>query len=206
VPVDFQSSANGSTTAFITAQRLLSKDVNNDSDIYVWRNGTLRLITDGVSDFQEQFAAPQVTAIDATGANVLFSVVQPGLTGFENDGLANIYVARLGGGFTPPSPRVPCSEDSCQGPLQPAPGQAPPSSSSYRGYGNLGSAPVACRPGKARRRGRCVSKRALARRACRNKQGAAKRRCVRGQMSRLSRMQRGQLREETAQNDMRSAK
>lgn len=158
--VEFQASADGSTAAFTTQQRLLPRDVNNDTDIYEWRNGSLRLITDGVSDFQEFIAAPQVTGIDASGKNVLFSVVEPGLTGFEHDGLANIYDARLGGGFERPGRPVHCDGDSCQGSLQAPPGVQPQSSASFSGHGNAKEAQGRgrCGKGKVRRRGRCVAR------------------------------------------------
>ncbi|HMJ73821.1 MAG TPA: hypothetical protein VK471_10710 [Solirubrobacterales bacterium] len=157
---DFQLSADGSTVAFTTQERLLAGDVNNDTDIYEWRNGVVRLITDGVSDFQEGEAAPQVAAVDASGANILFAVVEPGLTGFEQDGLVNIYDARIGGGFRPPAPQAHCSEDSCQGPLRPPPPQRQSSSSSFSGSGNAakGQAKLKCAKGKVRRKGRCASR------------------------------------------------
>ncbi len=59
--------------------------------------------------------------IGADGRDVLFSLDDPGLTGFEQDGLANLYDARIGGGFAPPGPPAHCNEESCQGPLLAAP-------------------------------------------------------------------------------------
>jgi len=159
-PHDFQMSADGTTVAFATQEQLLPRDVNRDVDIYKWRNGSLGLVTDGVSDRQDFLAAPQVAGIDATGSNILFSVLQPGLTGFERDGLANVYDARIGGGFEPPAAPVHCSEDSCQGPLQAPPTQQQPSSAAFSGRGNAkeGQPPSRCAKGKVRRRGRCVSR------------------------------------------------
>lgn len=155
--VDFKLSADGSTVAFATQEGLLRSDVNNDTDIYEWRNGSLRLITNGVSDFQEGPAAPQVAAVDHSGANILFSLVQRDLTGFESDGLVNVYNARLGGGFEPPAPSPHCTEDSCQGPLQAPPTQRQPSSTTSGGRGNeTGQPSRRCVKGKARGRRRCV--------------------------------------------------
>jgi len=160
-PVDFQLSADGSTTAFVTEEALLPRDVNEDTDVYEWRDGSLTLITDGVSEFQESFAAPQVGGIDASGSNVLFSVVQPGLTGFERDRLANVYDARIGGGFEPDSPPAPCAEDSCQGALAPPPAQALLGSASFQGRGNVkpGRARRRCPWGRTRHRPRCATDR-----------------------------------------------
>lgn len=158
----FGLSRDGSTIAFPTAQALLPSDVNNDTDVYEWRNGAVRLITDGVTDFQEGAAAPVVAGVDADGSDIAFSVTSRGLTGFEQDGLANLYDARIGGGFAPPSPPVHCAEDSCQGPLQAPPAAAPPSSAGFSGRGNGAPPPKRARP-------------------CARKRGKAKRRCVRKQ-------------------------
>jgi hypothetical protein len=100
-----------------------------------------------------------VNAVDHDGKNIFFSVVEPGLTGYEHDELLNLYDARVGGGFPRPTPVVHCSEESCQGPLQAAPVQGPAGSSSLSGAGNAKAQPKArCRKGQARRHGRCVKR------------------------------------------------
>jgi hypothetical protein len=154
----FRASADGSTLAFSTAEALLPLDVNNSADLYEWRNGALRLLTDGVTRYPTGFAAPIPQAVDADGSNIVFSVASPGLTGFERDGVANLYDARIGGGFTPPSASAHCSEESCQGPLQAAPPSTQPGSSGYQGPGNEAAAKPRCRGGKVRRHGRCIAR------------------------------------------------
>jgi DNA-binding beta-propeller fold protein YncE len=158
--VHFQQSGDGRTDAFATQQALLPLDVNQDTDIYEWRGGTLRLITDGVSNFQTDFTAPQVLAIDEDGSDLLFALVPPGgsLTGYEHDKLLNLYDARIGGGFPPPAPEVHCESDSCQGPLQAAPPAQDPNSLGFAGRGNEAPGHKACAKGKVRRRGHCVAK------------------------------------------------
>jgi hypothetical protein len=160
--IESRLSGDGSTIAFSTSEGLVRSDVNHDVDIYEWRGGVLRLITDGVSPAARGLSTPEVLAADRTGDNLLFAVVPPrgSLTGFEQDGQLNLYDARVGGGFEPPSPPVHCSEDSCQGPLQPAPTLQPPSSSSFSGKGNL-------------------APRATKRHSCARKRGKARRRCMR---------------------------
>lgn len=175
----YAMSADGGTVAFVTEQRLLPVDVNDDADVYEWINGRLRLVTDGVSDFQVGQAAPRVFAVDADGGGILFAVAAPNLTGFEEDGLANLYQARIGGGFEPIAPTVHCKEESCQGPLQAAPAGQQPGSASFHGTGNPSSGPSRrCSRGAVRRGRRCVSKRLLARRACLAKRGSARRSCL----------------------------
>jgi hypothetical protein len=170
---DFRVSGDGDTVAFATSETLLPLDVNRDSDLYEWRNGALRLITDGVSDAKFGLGAAGVAAIDSDGSDVFFLLVPQGrdLTGFEHDKLLNLYDARIGGGFEPPAAPVHCVEDSCQGPLQAAPNLDHSASATFDGRGN--AAPV-------------VRKR----RPCARKQGKAKRRCVR-KHKRHSRRARG---------------
>ena len=156
---DAALSGDGSTAAFATREALVPLDVNDDTDVYEWRDGTVQLITDGVTDFQEGFAAPRVWAVDEDGSDVFFGVVPPEgrLTGFERDGVLNVYDARVDGGFEPPTTPAHCSEDSCQGPLQPPPALDRPASGGSS-MGNLREAPARCAKGKVRRRGRCIKR------------------------------------------------
>ena len=138
----------------------MPRDVNHDADIYEWRDGAVRLVTDGLADQPVLFTAPEVLELGKDGRDLLFAEVPPGgkLTGFEQDGLLNLYDARIGGGFEPPSPPIHCSEDSCQGPLQAAPGAGSPASAGFSGRGNV--------PSQAKKRRRCTQKRGEARRRC----------------------------------------
>lgn len=135
---DFKMSADGSTIAFVTVETLVPQDINRFADVYEWRNGVRGLLSNGVDIFPTGLvAAPQVHGVSADGSDILFSVVDPGLTGFEQDGFANLYDARIDGGFEPPGREVHCSEDSCQGPLVPAPTAIAPASAVFDGHGNL---------------------------------------------------------------------
>jgi len=130
-----QISRDGATVAFVTPEPLSAGDVNRKLDVYEWHDGAVQLVTDGITEFVSgTLAGPHVRGMDSSGSNIFFSVADPGLTGFEEDGLANLYDARIGGGFTPPSPAAHCREDSCQGPLQAAPPNANPT---YSGPGNV---------------------------------------------------------------------
>ena len=157
---DFRLSADGSTVAFATGEPLLKGDINRGIDIYVWRNGATSLISDGITSFQDGFAAPKAVAVDADGTNLFFSIASPGLTGFEQDRLANLYDARIGGGFVPPPPPTECVEDSCQGSLLAAPALSTPGSAS-ESRGN---------PPPARAKRPCAKKQGKAKRRCRQKQ------------------------------------
>lgn len=160
-------SSDGDTAAFVTPEALVPEDVNNAKDVYEWRDGVQRLVTDGETKFPPNHNAagrPWVRGIDADGQGILFSVAGVSITGFEQDGLSNLYVARLGGGFAPPSPQIHCDGDSCQGSLQAAPVASAGASSTYRGRGNL-------KP-QVRKRKPCVRKRGKAKRSCMKRQRA----------------------------------
>jgi hypothetical protein len=149
---EFKMSADGSTVAFVTATPLAGVDVNDDSDIYEWRDGKVALITDGL----QKGARPRLAGVSRDGSDVFFSIVNPGLTGFERDGLRNAYDARISGGFQPPSPPAHCDGDSCQGPLLPALTAPAPASSSFHGKGNVGHRrKPRCHRGKGRRHRHC---------------------------------------------------
>jgi hypothetical protein len=173
-----QISNDGSTVSFVTPETLLPGDVNGGVDVYEWHDGSRQLITDGITEFSTgQLVGPKVHGMDSSGSNIFFTVTDPGLTGFEHDGLANLYDARIGGGFTPANPPARCQEDSCQGPLQAAPSSATPQSSTYIGPGNAGPA--------SRRRHVCAKKRGRVKRGhCRRKHRSNKHKSARGRQSR----------------------
>jgi hypothetical protein len=154
-------SSDGSTVAFLTYEQLLPQDINNGIDIYEWHNGALQLITDGETHYPASgyTTKPLVSGMDADGRNIFFTLVDPGLTGYEQDKLSNLYDARVGGGFPRPTEPEHCSEESCQGPLAAAPPEQRAGSSSFAGAGNEAS---------AKKEGRCASK----------KRGKAKSRCL----------------------------
>ena len=134
---EFQVSADGETVAFTTAEPLVPSDTNGTADVYEWRDGDARLVSDGVTPFNEAgSAAPTVYGVSADGRDIFFSLVDPGLTGFEQDGLANLYDARIGGGFDLPPPTPPsCDEEACQGPIPPPPAFEAPGTSTFRRRG-----------------------------------------------------------------------
>jgi hypothetical protein len=156
----FAMSSDGSTLAFVTEQRLLPGDVNNDVDIYRWKNGRVSLLTDGVSGFSHGVnTAPSLVALSQDGGGIFFTLAATKLTGFEQDGLGNLYVARSGGGFEPPSPPAHCSEESCQGPLAVPPRAEEAASITLAAGGTVtASRPRRCAHGR-RAKKRCARKR-----------------------------------------------
>jgi hypothetical protein len=150
-------SADGQTVAFVTKEPLLRRDVNDGVDVYEWHSGRLGLITDGLAQYPENGLniAPKVYGMDAAGDDIFFTVVAPAFTGYEQDGLVNLYDARVGGGFPRPRPPVRCAGELCQGPLEAAPEQPAAGSASLHGSRKPRHS-RRCPRGKARRHGRCV--------------------------------------------------
>jgi hypothetical protein len=123
------------TFVFETAEALDPRDVNNGNDIYEWRNGQVKMVTDGVTEYPTAFGMLKLVGMDAAGTNILFSAGVD-LTGYERDKSTQLYVAHVGGGFPrPPTPPAPCSEDACQGPLAPPATLPGASSAEYVGPG-----------------------------------------------------------------------
>jgi hypothetical protein len=172
--VESRLSDDGSTVAFVTREPKLPSDINSSADIYEWHEGSLQLISDGETSYPSSGfgTPPQTYGIDADGKNILFTIVDPDLTGYEHDKVANLYDARVGGGFPRPAAAPHCSEESCQGPLQAAPPwRSPGTSQDFRPGNPKGSAKrCAGKRGKARRR--CLKRSRSHRRHHHRKRGA----------------------------------
>jgi hypothetical protein len=118
-PAHFMGTANiGNTTPrvvtedgemfFDTATRLSPADHNGTRDVYAYKNGHLALISPGDEPFDASFVDAS-----ADGSNVFFQTNQ-GLVGQDVDRSADVYDARVGGGFPAQSPPPP--PGSCKGP------------------------------------------------------------------------------------------
>jgi hypothetical protein len=163
-------SEDGSRIVFTSAEPLSPAAVNGLVNAYEWyeapgsSEGRVSLISTGSS----QAPVEEVT-ISPSGRDVFFITTQ-GLVPQDTDGVADLYDARIGGGFpSPPAPVQPCTGDACQGPLtNPAPLLVPGSVSQAAG-GNFSAPassatpkskakPVACKKGFLEKKGKCVKK------------------------------------------------
>ncbi len=109
---------------FNSADALVAQDVNQTTDVYIWRDGEVRLVSTGTSPSPSYFADA-----DVSGENVYIATRQ-GLVSTDRDDLVDIYDARIGGGTAPAPPlRAPCEGGTCRNPaLAPTSEAAPPSS------------------------------------------------------------------------------
>jgi hypothetical protein len=189
-PLVTQASANGDFVFFDSPDALVPQDVNGEinpyhfeghiaeaysssSDVYEWRRygidgctarqGCLALITDGIDGTRNV-----LLGTDPSGRDVFFSSSSQ-LVGQDKDSVADVYDARIGGGFPPPAAGpTECEGDSCSTPFA-APQDLTPSSSTFEGAGDItpeSGPPVAVktkhepRKAKARKRkGKGVGKR-----------------------------------------------
>jgi hypothetical protein len=157
-------SEDGSRIVFATAEPLSPAAINDLANAYEWHEGSVSLVSTGSAT-----RAVENPVISSSGRDVFFTTTQ-GLVPQDTDGQADVYDARLGGGFPPvPAEQQPCSGDACQGPLtNPAPLLVPGSVSQAPG-GNLPapavtptvkpkpkSKPVSCKKGFTKKHNKCV--------------------------------------------------
>lgn len=101
------------TLYFDSPDPLVADDVNGRRDVYAYRAGHLSLISPGRQAYDASFA-------DATpdGSNVYLITDQP-LVGQDQDDIADLYDARVGGGLaqqSPPTGPAPCGGSECREP------------------------------------------------------------------------------------------
>jgi hypothetical protein len=165
-------SEDGSRIVFTSAEPLSAAATNGLANAYEWHEGIggggegrVSLISSGDSE-----AAAEDVMISASGRDVFF-VTDQGLLPQDTDGVADIYDARLDGGFpVAAAPPQPCSGDACQGPLtssapllvpgsvpQAPGGNFPPLASSTKAKAKPKS--TSCRKGYTKRKGHCVKHR-----------------------------------------------
>jgi hypothetical protein len=137
--------ADGKRAFFETPERLLVGDNDGLVDVYEWEaegkgtcaqvGGCLFLISSGQSTRDNR-----IFGVSATGDDV-FIHTSDLLNGEDADDTPSVYDARVGGGFSPPTPPPSeCLGEACQ-PAAAPPADATPNSASYNGNGNATSQP-----------------------------------------------------------------
>jgi hypothetical protein len=110
-PIVRNMTPDGRQIAFDTTDALVPQDTNGTSDVYVWIDGTVHLISSGTS------REPSVLFdTSADGRDIFFATTQS-LVAQDTDHTGfDIYDARIGGGFAAPVAPPVCTGDACQGP------------------------------------------------------------------------------------------
>jgi hypothetical protein len=120
-------SENGESIVFTTPEQLQESDTDGATDVYLWHNGTVSMISAG---------GGEGPAMSSSGSDIFF-VTSTRLVGQDSDVLTDVYDAHVGGGFPAPSAEPSCSGDACQEPPKPPPSFGPVASSLAPVGGNL---------------------------------------------------------------------
>ena len=166
-------SANGRRLFFDSSEALVPEDTNGHADVYEWeapgegdcsaadptyspaRGGCVRLISSGQGARDSEL----IEAGEAGEGRDVFFFTPSSLVP-QDPGEIDVYDARQGGGFPPPSGGdAGCEGEACQSP-PPPPADTTPASSAFEGAGNVREAKPKpkCKKGKVRRHGKCVKK------------------------------------------------
>jgi hypothetical protein len=133
---------DGSEVFFTTADALLPQDTNGQPDVYEYdvADETLHLISTGQCNCRSEFVG-----VTGNGSDVFFTTAQK-LVRIDQDGLVDLYDARVGGGIPAQNapPPAQCQGEACQSAVV-LPNDATPSSITYSGPGNTATtvAPLA---------------------------------------------------------------
>jgi hypothetical protein len=162
------ATADGSTAVFATTEPLLpAADHNTVGDAYEWREtepgqGVLALVSGGSglslpAHNAGQTVPPITPWISANGDDIQF-ITAAALLPSDGDGAADVYDARVAGGFPEPAPPPGCEGDlGCHGGAGSPPAAAAPATTAPPDGGNV-VRPGPCRKAQVRRAGRCVRK------------------------------------------------
>lgn len=123
--------AENGAVAFQTEQTLVPGDVNGKRDVYLYTDGRPQLISTGTDPDLSTYLGMSDNGDD------LFFATRQRLVDQDVDGLADVYVARVGGGFRAASQPAPCEGDDCQGRRSPGQGIGDPITGSIVGPGNV---------------------------------------------------------------------
>jgi hypothetical protein len=131
-------SEGGGRLFFVSEDALVASATNGVENVYEYEDGRVFPLSD-VSGGNPTY----LLDASASGDDV-FMATADRLVGQDTDGLADVYDARVGGGFPAPvSPVVCAGGDACKPPAGAQPGlYAPPASGTFSGPGNPVAAPL----------------------------------------------------------------
>ena len=101
-------SSDGSRIFFETPDPLVAGDINSSEDVYEWENGHVSLISDGRTSTGAALGGT------TPSGNDVFLTTFAQLVPQDAGGYANIYDARVGGGFPAPSGPAPAPCDTAE--------------------------------------------------------------------------------------------
>jgi hypothetical protein len=138
-------SSDGSRVAFQSTDVLVPSDTDGADNVYEWEDGHVYLISTGRQ-------AALLNSMSSTGGDIFFFTSEQLVPQDQDGGDENIYDARVGGGFSPPSSVPPCSEEGCRPPVSSAPSVFDvPASATFSGVGDLTVSPSTASQAKPKR-------------------------------------------------------
>ncbi len=166
-------SEDGEDVFFDSASALVPQAVAGRVHVYQWHEGTISLLSSPSDPGSSLFLGAS-----ADGSNVFF-VTHAQLAATDTDQAADIYDARVEGGFAGLTPSQ-CTGTGCQGVPAAPPIFATPASATFEGVGNVAPPPptvivkpktktVKCAKGKHLSHGKCVKTKKKAKRAGRDR-------------------------------------
>ena len=186
---------DGSEIVFVTSASLQADDVNEAShpspcnsfeaspgcDVYLWHDGVVSMISGGRESGGHESIGISAALISPSGSDIYFSTGAQ-LVGQDTDRLADVYDARLDGGFPAPKAEASCTDGewTCQGKgSEPAGASALEGSAAQPAGGNLSPAPIVSPPSEPKKStGRPLTraqKLALALKSCRKLRAKSRR-------------------------------
>ena len=160
------------TIFFDTPDPLVAIDVNGTRDVYSYRDGRVALISPG-----DQPYAAELEEVTPSGKDVFFSTAQR-LLASDRDLAADIYDARVGGGFAEANVApATCSGDSCRGATASPSETRDPSTEGLSGFGNPrpGARPRCAKKQPQHRQGEKAGRRCARQHQPKGKQGHGRR-------------------------------
>lgn len=157
---------------FTTTAPLVRQDTNGRSDVYEFEAGAPHLISGGTGESPAVFADAT-----ASGSDVFFTTGQQLVTQ-DQDGIVNIFDAKVDGGRPAVTTPVPCSTpEGCGQQAPQTPGFQAPASTTPSGQGNLAPPPPSSGAGPPKKTAAQVRAEKLTKalRACRRKRPGHKR-------------------------------
>jgi hypothetical protein len=146
---------SGKVIVFVTAEGMSPGESSGTKHAYLWDGGELSALP-GSADTGALFDIP---VLSHDGSEAAFRSSLP-LLPQDGDSVADVYMARTGGGFTVPVSH-PCAGEACQEPFRSQPGsQEVGSETKTEGNPPSPVGPAKCRKGFVRRHGKCVKKHA----------------------------------------------
>ena len=170
-------SDDGAYVVFQSSDQLTPQAATGYPNVYEYHAGQVSLISDGQDRSVDAGGVPlmELIGIDGSGQDIFFTTAAQ-LVPQDGDTQADVYDARIGGGFpAPPAPPA-CQGDACQGALAPAPLFSSPASLTQPAGGQVPEPaqpttkpklkskskpkPKRCKKGKTLKHGRCVKQKA----------------------------------------------